>query len=141
MDHLSKNCPHSYPDAASYHTLSQSDVDCACCSQGSLSGNQNVPPTAKVEKQRLAKVAAVGQASTSQDENSFIAQGAHPITVMMGKPGQMVYLPPNDANVIEGDSDSDTSLDGNIRILLPVCKPHIKFPCFIHQLTTRLQYA
>jgi hypothetical protein len=91
VNHRSPTCPDDFPDAGSYKTLTARDVEFA-------------------KRGRKPKPVATVATSTLSESEDDVSTAPKPVAVVMGHAfNPVAYMPTNESNVIEGDSDSSDS--------------------------------
>ena len=94
-NHCSANCPNDFPDPATYKTLTFHDVEAAKCNR------------------KGKAVAYMANANADSEDNDTPA--ALPVAMVMGQSvNPVTYMPTNDSNVIEGESDSDSNVSPTV---------------------------
>lgn len=134
VTHRSNNCPNDFPKAETYKVLTQAAIDAI--------------------KLRVKKpfAAVIGQEMHASGSGSSMGNSSinHPVAAVMGISNNPVaYMPSNASNVVEGDSDSDSSVSAAALIgiekqhkspgelkasperLAPLTVPHLFWRCTV----------
>jgi Aspartyl protease len=91
QSHVSTTCPNDFPNPATYHTLTQANVDAAA--------------NRRLQKPKPKIVAAVAENNETPSPSP-----THPVAIVMGSSCfPVAYMPSNESNVLDEDSESNSS--------------------------------